>query len=552
MAVDLAKHRDDLLDTWRDVLDDKTATNWALFGYEKQSNSLMVVEKGDGGLEELNDELNSAKIMYAFCRVIDPNTSLIKYVLINWQGEGAPLSRKGCCANHVQDITNFFKGTHITINARTEDDMDPSVVMDKVSKSTGSKFNFKERSEPSENFTPVGSVYKRIQPAKEFNSREREKFWMKEQEEEKRRLEAENKKREIERAKMEQEVREREMKEAVRREERVLERNKSITEVREAEQNAENTARNVKFEKMQWEKQMKDDVKEEKERRWRSESLRRERSQEAQVLISKRTFNARAIFEQNSSAGQMNSFQNSVQLATPSTTPLSSTSSVTTPQEPHPPSNKTVISPAVQSENYSQQSVKSINVESPEERLQRSDMTFTLYSSEATLDQGNDVPSPAPPERPLPGSNGPSSEEREYQNDFNYTRNLLKEGLPPRQETELEDVDEEQNWDEPSLEAPPEVRDTLSEMLAEHGITPPTSNQGSAQQSPQIISANVGGDGLRARALYDYQAADETEISFDPDDLITHIEQIDEGWWQGMGPDGSYGLFPANYVELIE
>lgn len=58
--------------------------------------------------------------------------------------------------------------------------------------------------------------------------------------------------------------------------------------------------------------------------------------------------------------------------------------------------------------------------------------------------------------------------------------------------------------------------------------------------------------GLRARALYDYQAADETEITFDPDDIITHIEQVDVGWWQGMAPDGTYGLFPANYVQLIE
>lgn len=56
---------------------------------------------------------------------------------------------------------------------------------------------------------------------------------------------------------------------------------------------------------------------------------------------------------------------------------------------------------------------------------------------------------------------------------------------------------------------------------------------------------------IRARALYDYQAADESEISFDPGDVITHIDQIDEGWWQGLAPDGTYGLFPANYVELI-
>lgn len=47
-------------------------------------------------------------------------------------------------------------------------------------------------------------------------------------------------------------------------------------------------------------------------------------------------------------------------------------------------------------------------------------------------------------------------------------------------------------------------------------------------------------------------AADDTEISFDPENLITGIEVIDEGWWRGYGPDGHFGMFPANYVELIE
>ena len=44
---------------------------------------------------------------------------------------------------------------------------------------------------------------------------------------------------------------------------------------------------------------------------------------------------------------------------------------------------------------------------------------------------------------------------------------------------------------------------------------------------------------------------DDTEITFDPDDIITNIEQIDEGWWTGTAPDGHHGMFPANYVELI-
>ena len=46
-------------------------------------------------------------------------------------------------------------------------------------------------------------------------------------------------------------------------------------------------------------------------------------------------------------------------------------------------------------------------------------------------------------------------------------------------------------------------------------------------------------------------AVDETEITFDPGDILTNIEQIDEGWWQGVSPSGQFGLFPANYVQLI-
>lgn len=59
--------------------------------------------------------------------------------------------------------------------------------------------------------------------------------------------------------------------------------------------------------------------------------------------------------------------------------------------------------------------------------------------------------------------------------------------------------------------------------------------------------------GITAIALYDYQAAADDEISFDPDDLITHIDMIDAGWWKGLhAKTYTYGLFPANYVQLRE
>lgn len=53
-------------------------------------------------------------------------------------------------------------------------------------------------------------------------------------------------------------------------------------------------------------------------------------------------------------------------------------------------------------------------------------------------------------------------------------------------------------------------------------------------------------------AIYDYDAAEDNELSFAEGDTITQIQQIDEGWWSGVGPNGVEGLFPATYVELME
>ncbi|XP_068994938.1 drebrin [Embiotoca jacksoni] len=53
------------------------------------------------------------------------------------------------------------------------------------------------------------------------------------------------------------------------------------------------------------------------------------------------------------------------------------------------------------------------------------------------------------------------------------------------------------------------------------------------------------------RALYDYQAEDESEISFEPGDIIREVEMVDKAWWRGWSKDGRQGLFPANYVETI-
>ena len=74
------------------------------------------------------------------------------------------------------------------------------------------------------------------------------------------------------------------------------------------------------------------------------------------------------------------------------------------------------------------------------------------------------------------------------------------------------------------------------------------------QQIIETNNVNINnnkGIWLTAIALYDYQATDLDEISFDPNDLITDIVKIDDGWWQGFCK-GKFGLFPANYVQTTQ
>uniref|UniRef100_A0A8C1GML2 Cortactin n=1 Tax=Cyprinus carpio TaxID=7962 RepID=A0A8C1GML2_CYPCA len=114
-----------------------------------------------------------------------------------------------------------------------------------------------------------------------------------------------------------------------------------------------------------------------------------------------------------------------------------------------------------------------------------------------------------------------------------------------KQEQEEEEVENSANiYEVEPVSAEPTYEEPVQEDLYQNP-EPDEQNQTSGAQSYES-----GEDlGVTAVALYDYQAAGDDEISFDPDDIITNIEMIDEGWWRGVCR-GAYGLFPANYVEV--
>ncbi|XP_060526391.1 src substrate cortactin [Cylas formicarius] len=139
-------------------------------------------------------------------------------------------------------------------------------------------------------------------------------------------------------------------------------------------------------------------------------------------------------------------------------------------------------------------------------------------------------------------------EEREtISNPIKEELELLKQ--LQRQKQNDDDVEEESQT---SLQTKEDLYENYEEIAESKGIVVASPAQVEAVEEPEYYSQeDIVDTGISAWALYDYQAAAEDEISFDPDDVITHIEKIDEGWWRGLCK-GKYGLFPANYVQCNE
>ncbi|XP_028811432.1 src substrate protein p85-like isoform X1 [Denticeps clupeoides] len=153
-------------------------------------------------------------------------------------------------------------------------------------------------------------------------------------------------------------------------------------------------------------------------------------------------------------------------------------------------------------------------------------------SQEGKEEQPLPIPEPRiPPKipRPLPETphDEPEPMAQVYEQEVEYEE---PPGLPPRSDDLLEQL-------EPGLE---KEDDNEYEDI---GCNPVIDNDDAAADYVDMSC------GSTAVALYDYQGEADDEISFSPDDVITDIEMVDEGWWKGTC-HGRTGLFPATFVQL--
>ncbi|KAI1375669.1 hypothetical protein F4677DRAFT_113475 [Hypoxylon crocopeplum] len=128
-----------------------TYGQWALFYVQaplanafqdsgSKESVLKVQSTGSGELDDLIEDFSEGRIQFAFLKIKDPNTGLPKYALIAWCGGGVPERTKGYFTSHLNAVSKVLHGYHVQITARSDSDLEPANILQKVSDASGAKY----------------------------------------------------------------------------------------------------------------------------------------------------------------------------------------------------------------------------------------------------------------------------------------------------------------------------------------------------------------------------------------------------------------------------
>ncbi|KAI9652507.1 MAG: hypothetical protein M1829_001523 [Trizodia sp. TS-e1964] len=102
-------------------------------GSTGKESILKVQSTGEGELANMIDEFSDGRVQFSFLKVKGLNTALPKCVLIAWCGEGVPERTKGYFTSYLAAVCRIFQGYHVQITARSDQDLTPDSIIQKVS-----------------------------------------------------------------------------------------------------------------------------------------------------------------------------------------------------------------------------------------------------------------------------------------------------------------------------------------------------------------------------------------------------------------------------------
>ena len=210
----------------------------------------------------------------------------------------------------------------------------------------------------------------------------------------------------------------------------------------------------------------------------------------------------------------------------------------------------------------------------------------------AIRDRFKSAPPVSADTRPPPAMSQPSHDEETRDRSTGPSGGFALPGLPTRSAPEEEPTEQESRQMQQEMEREPEpepepeqyevpttaARDVAFERPEERDVPPPIpaaaveqnipreedieeddedAARGAAaayaqQNAPEPPAQGNGDDGKRAIVQFDYEMAEDNEVELNEGEWVTDIDMVDPDWWVGTNSKGARGLFPSNYVELVE
>uniref|UniRef100_A0A914GRE3 Drebrin-like protein n=1 Tax=Globodera rostochiensis TaxID=31243 RepID=A0A914GRE3_GLORO len=500
MTCNFVNNESELRTAFESVSNSLSGNEWIIFEYDANSNIVKLASTGTGGLEELLESFHSAKVQYGFATVAAAATATAhggqcqrKVVLVHWQGEGVPAARLACTAAHVEEVRRFVRRVNVTIHARNDEDLERDAVAKQLAKlqevAPGALLQQQQQQQQQQQTTPAGVTNSSAPFVPPLPVGST--------------YQKPSLQHDLDRQKREKfwgEMRDEE--EARRREEAARKRQQQELFTREQR---EMTDKLHKAHMM--EQHTKQQTGGQQHHLAKALSVDSASGNKMGKLIAGRA----QMFEQKVAA--------LVESAKPAKKPknfkwqVNLQGKAAVDQQAAPLNQKIVPDPPPKVFECA--------------FVRKGTTTTAAAAAAAPADtNGKEPQEPIPPvaRQPTECEEAPEREELKKASDGSET--------PPPSEPTTE---------------PPQALLTLDEeqIVHKHGTTNVVD-----QQQPDAVG--IGGSMGRAKALWDYQAEDSSEITFDPDDVITDIKMVNDGWWYGRAPSGAMGLFPSNYVQLIQ
>ncbi|CAL8080254.1 unnamed protein product [Calicophoron daubneyi] len=507
MSIDLNTNGDALKEAVDSVLTKKYS--WAVFGYSGSTFTLGVINVGMSR-DSMFEEFALNRVMFGYARVDDSDasgSSPPKFVFIYWQGEGAPEKYKLACTRHGDVVKTFCRTVHVTVHARSDDDLDWDEIMSKIGRQSGTDIPSSPHPIPedSEAATPnrVGSVYKPTDASLEIpKNTDRMSFWKKQQSLETSESPKENKK--------------------------PLRTFKSVCE--ESPSNNEATRVRIQALKQTRHATVTSAIQDKMKALGLTEDSKEDHSSGYKKIDPRaEIINARKQAKECNGTDEENN--NTVGTSWHRTDPRSEIlASRRTSTRDWKPEEQKVGS------NYQPPDFVS---EIRAARAQRKSEMLVSDSPTSIPASPINQPTTPPPSVAVPTALA--------------VVHPVQPVIPPlapatRSPPQVRSANQNDNFNVPTDQYASDKQDQQQRQQQEQQTVSPTVP---APQSSGASAAMCQNPGLVAVCLYDYTAAEDDELSFAQGDKIFQIEQIDEGWWVGVTANGQYGLFPANYVELI-